>query len=311
MRDTKSNLLLIVSFMLLSLSLVLLSIWGYQFINSSQKENSTANKRMQSTTVNSGCTPDSMLKIYTSTIKNLDARIDSVKVSTDSLTGNADKQLNEINTIKSEVDSFLKIKNSKYTFTTESKKIQELQSKIVQLQNQNIDIEKENKRLKAALLYADQEKGVQNQHVNSLSGTTKPPVIKTTLNQAYVVKDILITALHIKDNKELETFKAAETEKLSGSFIIKSSIIRKNVNIFISVLRPNEKAGENSAWNVGSFYTPEGLKFYTNKIPASLDKDEEKQLHFSLIGANFKKGVYTVLIYSNGLIIGKTVKSLS
>jgi predicted RNase H-like nuclease (RuvC/YqgF family) len=249
MRDTKSSLLLVVSFLLLSVSLVFLSIWGYQFINRNQKENSTLNKGVQSTTVNDGSTHDSMIKIYTSTIKNLDARIDSVKVSTDSLIGNVDNQLNEINTIRDEVNAFLKIKNSKNTFTTESEKIQELQSKVVQLQNQNINFEKENKQLKAALQYTDQDKAVKSQHINSLSSATKPPVIKTTPTQTFVVKDILIMALQVKDNKELETFKAAETKKLSGSFIIKSSITRKNVNIFIAVLRPNGKAGQNSAWD--------------------------------------------------------------
>jgi hypothetical protein len=77
------------------------------------------------------------------------------------------------------------------------------------------------------------------------------------------------------------------------------------------VLRPNGKAGQNSAWDAGTFYTPEGIKIYTNKISVSFEKDEEKQLHFSLSWANLKKGNYTVLIYSNGLIIGRLIKSLS
>lgn len=312
MRDTKSSLLLIVSLLLLSLSLVLLSIWGYQFFSSSQKEISKPHKKIQlTTTTDTVSTYDSLLKIYTSTINKLDSRIDSVKVSTDSLIGNVDVKLNEINTLKDEINAILKNKSSKETLTTARGKIDELQLKVAQLQNRNFNIEKENKRLKAMLQELDEDKDGSSQHINVAPAHSKSPVSKTTPTQAFVVKDIVVTALQVKDNKELETFKASETEKLSGSFIIKSNIPRKNANIFIAVLHPNGKAGQNSDWEAGTFYTPEGIKIYTNKIPTSFEKGEEKQLYFSVSADNFEKGNYTVLIYFNGLIIGRLVKSLS
>lgn len=314
MKDNKSSLLLVVSLLLLSLSLVLLSIWGYQFFKGNNQKDGIASENAPSAAINNN-TRDSLMDVYAKTISKLDVRIVAAKNTADSLMGNVNDKITEINSLKDEIKLLLKNKVSKESLNTAREKINKLQVKIDELQQKNLSIENENKQLKALLQQYDKGAVAPAATVNP-AGANKIPQSSTTGNkpvlaQSFVLTGIRVNAFAVKDDKETETLKATEANKINGSFTIKSGTANDNVDIYVTVLQPNGKVVQNSDWEVGTFETPEGRKIYSHKIHTRFDAGEEKLLHFSLAGENFEKGNYTVLIYQNGTVIGKLVMSLS
>jgi peptidoglycan hydrolase CwlO-like protein len=149
MRDTKTSLLLVLSLLLLSLSLVLLSIWGYHFYFSSQRDKEKKDSLINIVSAGSEKTNairDSLQEVYAATIIKLDNRIDSTKNTADSVIGNVDNNLAEINKLKEDIAAILKKNNSIEDLGTAREKIDELQQKVEQLRNRNLDVEKENKK---------------------------------------------------------------------------------------------------------------------------------------------------------------------
>lgn len=313
MRDTKSSSLIVLSVFLLSMSLIFLCIWGYNFFSGTQKQKTEllTNKAPANAAISNNLR-DSLLKIYTATIDKLDSRIDSTKMSADSLLGNVDSKLIEINKLKEGISIILKNKNGIADLGTAREKIDELQVKVAQLQNRNLNIEKENKRLKALLQQLTTDKDVSGQHFGRLPATDKMCSGKTNAIPVFIAADIRLTALVIKDDKEEETLQGDETEKLKGSFNVKSNNYQNgSADMVVVVLQPNGKVLQNSIWESGVFDTPEGKRIYSVKLHFDYSNGEAKQLQFSLNTDKFQKGNYIVEIYHNGSIIGKIVKFLS
>ena len=313
MRDNKSSSLILLSLVLLSLSLVFLCLWGYNFYNDTQKQKAILLENKKTPFIaTSNNIRDSLLNIYTSTIDKLDSRINSTKISTDSLLGNIDNKLNEINKLKEDIVAILKNKNSTTNLGTASEKIEELQLKIAQLQNHNLEVENGNKNLKTLLQQIVAEQNLGGQNSSRLTVTDKLPTTKTTVTPVFTTADIRLTALTSNDEKNIETIEADETEKLNGSFIVKSNNYQsKSAEIIVVLIQPNGKVLQNSVWEAGTFDTPEGKKNYSDKMHFDYSPGELKKLQLSLSTEKFQKGNYTIQIYYNGSIIGKMVKSLS
>ncbi|MDB5278135.1 MAG: hypothetical protein JWR61_3090 [Ferruginibacter sp.] len=315
MKDNKSSLLLVVSLLLLSLSLVLLAIWGYQFFNNNNKGNSSLQKQTPSVASINANLRDSLLDAYSRTINKLDVRIGTAKNTADSLMENVDDKITEINSLKEEIRILLKNTVSRESLNNAREKINELQRKIDQLQNNIITVENENKQLKALLQQYDKD-GYDQQHNNAAQSPSAPPAKLPAAEKKSPAPTLLLTGIRVmafsaKDDKEQETLKASETEKINGSFTVKSNAANDNADIYVCIMQPNGKVVQNSDWEVGAFDTPEGRKIYSHKIHTSFDSGEEKLLHFSVGADNFEKGNYTVVIYYNGQVIGKLVMSLS
>jgi hypothetical protein len=313
MRENKSTSLIILSLLLLTLSLVFLCLWGYNFYNDTQKQKVFLLKKSNTPTIaTSNNIRDSLLTIYTSTIDKLDSRINSTKISADSLLGNIDNRLNEINRLKEEIVVILKNKSNSTNLGAASEKIGELQLKIDQLQSQNREIENGNKNLKKLLqqIIAEENSGAQN--LNRPSGADKLLGAKINSLPVFTTADIRLFALTSKDEKDMETTEADETEKLNGSFTVKSNNYQsKSAEIIVVVTQPNGKVLQNSVWEAGTFDTPEGKKNYSDKMHFDYSPGEAKKLQLSLSSEKFQKGNYTIQIYYNGSVIGKMVKSLS
>jgi TolA-binding protein len=315
MRDTKTSLLLVLSLFLLSLSLVLLSIWGYNFYFSNQSNTikTDANTNLSASGQKTNAIRDSLQKIYASTITKLDSRIDSTKNAADSVIGNVDNNLSEINKLKEEIAIILKKNNSIEDLGTAREKIDELQQKVEQLRNRNLDVEKENKRLNALLAQLTNNKEDVDENSKRPNSINKLVSEKTIPVPPFIASDLHLTALMVGDNDaEKETTEADETEKIAGSFIVQNKNNQnKTADIMVVVLQPNGKVLQNSIWETGTFDTPEGKKIYSHKMHFECSKGEAKRLLFSLVTDKFERGNYIVQIYYNGAVIGRMVKSLS
>ncbi len=316
MRDTKTSLLLVLSLLLLSLSLVLLSIWGYNFYFASQNDKVKTNTPINIVSAvgqNTNAIRDSLEKIYTSTINKLDSRIDSTKNAADSAIGNVDNNLAEINKLKEEITIILKKNNGVADLGTAREKIDKLQQKVEQLQNRNLDVEKENKRLNALLVQLTSDKaGVEenSKHRNSIARQVSENIDATP---GFIASDMHLAALAVNDDDiEKETSEADETEKITGSFIVKGrNNSSSTIDVMVVVLQPNGKVLQNSVWESGTFDTPEGKKTYSHKVHFEYQKGEAKKLLFSLSTDKFEKGNYIFQVYYNGSVIGRMVKTLS
>ena len=316
MRDTKSSLLLVLSLFLLSISLVLLSIWGFHFYTTTQKDKEQTNAAIDipsSAIATSNTFHDSLQKIYTATIGELNTRIDSTKNTANYPAVNEENKLIEINKLKEEIAVILKDNYNIADLGTAREKIVDLQQKVEQLQNRNLDVEKENKRLSALLEQLINKKGEADQSIKQPVTANKIPTDKIMEAPAFFASDLRLSALRINDNnKEEETSEADETEKLAGSFIVKGRINQNsNADIIVVVVQPNGQVLQNSIWEAGTFDTPEGKKNYSDKLHFEYSKGETKRLLYSLTTDKFQAGNYIVQIYYNGSVIARMVKVLS
>jgi hypothetical protein len=306
MRDTKSLSLLLLSSVLFLLSIILLCTWGYQYYHQIQQDKTQLITNTAPLVPDS--TRDSLLKIYKVTLNNLDSRMDTAWYYADSLKGNLDINLKEFYRLRDEIAALLQDKNTNADLNIASKKIGELQQKINLLRYKNTDVENENKRLKAVLeLMAKESNGIEQ---NSKLIERENINLNARVNALVSISAANLNLSALANNEQQETTEARQTEKLVGSFTIKSNYNSK-ADFVIVVLQPDGQVLQKSAWESGSFETKEGRKIYSCKLRCETAKGESKQLNFSLTAEKYLKGNYTMKIYHNGILIGKTNKLLS
>lgn len=308
MRDTKSLSLLLLSSVLFLLSIILLCTWGYQYYHQIQDDKTKATIVKNTPPAVPDGTRDSLLNIYKATLNSLNTRFDTASYYTDSLTGKLDINLKEFYRLRDEIAVLLQDKNATVDINLARKKIGELQQKVDLLKYKNTDVETENKKLKAILEeMARQTKGIeQNTKLIEKENNNLAEKINTLV--AVSAANLNLSAL--ANNDQQETTEAVQTEKLVGSFTVKSNMTAR-CDIVVVVVQPNGQVLQKSAWESGSFETPEGKKIYSCKIRCETARGENKQLNFSLTADKYLKGKYTMQIYHNGVLIGRMNKTLS
>lgn len=141
MKDTKSLLLLILSFLLIIVSLALLWTWGYNYGREKSKP-----PIVNHDTFSAGLlSEDSLNELYNQAVSNLN-NLDSALTKADSLKMDITGKLSEFYKLRDEIAAM----QGKSDMSSE-KNINELQSKVNELSNQNKEIIKENERLTALL----------------------------------------------------------------------------------------------------------------------------------------------------------------
>lgn len=317
-RDSKSLLLLLFPIGLLFLSLVVLFGLGFRFYFKGQNTApATVIINKDSASVAIGVR-DSLQKIYTATINELDNRLDSIWNNTDTLAGNLDIKLNEFYKLRKEITSILKTGSNRNDFGLASQKIGELQQKVEELSRRNLDVENENKRLNDILAQLkNNPKNSEPVAVRTIADN-KPVVEKNTTASSntvpvsFTATDIRLAAVKLTDDKEEETANAEQTEKLVATFVVKNNFSQfNNTEVDVVVVQPDGQVLQPSAWETGTFNTPEGKKVYSGKMRFEYSKGENKRLRLSLSAEKFQQGNYIMHLYHNGTLIGKTVKQLS
>ncbi len=311
MKDSKTLLLLVVSVLLILVSCALLWTWGYNFNNFTKNKQGTV-YIIKDSTASANATRDSLQKIYRATINNM-GTLDSTWTQADSLKGNLDVKLSEFYKLRNEIAVILKNPAKKEDLDLARQKIGELQKRVDQLRDKNLDVEKENKRLYAVLqqLTNEQKQAVQN--IKPVVFENREPVNNNNAatTTAFTTSDIRLAAMMVDEGKEQETLQALQTDKLVGSFSVKNNASQyNNTEVVVVILQPDGKTLQNSAWETGRFDTREGKKVYSCKVSFEYNKGETKRLSFSLNTDRSLKGNYTVQLYHNGTLIGKTVKTL-
>ena len=307
MKDIKSVLLIL-------LSAGLISTWVYHLYDKTIYSKRHTEVYIKDSTAVADAVRDSLQKIYSLTINNLDIRLDSTKGNADSLKNQLNTKLGEIYKLRNDIGDILKNRSAtKADLNIAREKIGELQQKMDELRNQNNDMEEEKKRLTGVLDQLSTDMKGLEQNVKRLDEENKTLTEKINLASVFVASEIKLTPVTVKNSKEQETSDAKKTSKFIISFTVQNNISENaNAEVVIIVTQPNGQVLQNSVWDAGSFDTRnEGRKNYSLKMKFEYQKGEPKHLLFSLNADSYQKGNYTLQIYHNGILIGKTIKTLS
>jgi len=306
MKDNKFYPLLTISIILLLASFVLLCILGYNFYTRAQQEKQlvSVTKKIDQPKNN---TRDSLQKIYTATVDKFQVgnQIDSTTLSkADSLQLNLDTKLSDYIKLKNEIGSLLNNNSSIADLNLAKQKIDELQTKVIELSNRNLNVENENKRLNALLAqYLATNTNVKQPQANNNSVIVE----RTSPDAPFTASELRLTANN-ENNAEVSSAEAAE--KFVGSFAVKNNTNLSNAELMVVVVQPDGRVLKN-AWESGTFDTNEGKKVYSRKLKFDYSKGEVKRLNFSLDADEIQKGSYIMQLYNKGKLIGKAVKTVS
>lgn len=307
MKDNRFFPLLALSVLFLIVSFVLLCVLGYNFYtqDKASKQNAAASVPTKIKNTATEKTRDTLQQLYAAAVNTItpDTKIDSAFGAADSLqVGMIDNKLSDYYKLKGEINTLLKDSSSSMADLELARfKIKELQYKVDELKNRNVDVEKENKRLRALL-----EQFAVNNNAASPANTVAIENIKST-SPVFSASDLKLATAN---NDDAEVASADETEKFIGSLIVRNSLVQGMGEVMLVLIQPDGKVLRN-AWESGSFDTDGGKKVYSRKIKFDYNKGEARRLNFSVPADNIQKGAYTLQVYNNGKVIGKTVRVVS
>ena len=307
MKDIKPLLLVLLSF-------GLVSTWIYHIYDKtaySQRKTAVYEKDPLSV---ANAVKDSLNKLYSATIRELDTRLDSTQTSAASLQSRLDRKLQEINKLKLEISNILGKRNfSKSDLGLARQKIGELQKKVDDLNDQNLSMEEEKKQLGNTLLELTQNVDSLQLNIRRLSVENEVLNEKVKLANVFVASEVKIEAVDVKGSSEETTSQAKKADKFVASFIVQNRINQfLNVEVTTVLIQPDGQVMQSTVWDSGTFDVKnEGRKNFTRKIKFDYEKGEQKNLLFTVDTEKCQKGIYTFQVWHNGIMIGQATKKLS
>jgi chromosome segregation ATPase len=306
-KDIRSSLLVM-------LTVGLVGTWAYHLFDKTRYSKQRKEVFIKDSIAVAQGVQDSLQKIYSLTINDLDAKLDSSKNTQGLLKGELQAKLTEIYRLRSEIAGILKKNNvKKEDLDLARRKAIELQMLVHDLQNQNTTIEEEKQQITAML-------DKVNVQVKSLETTNQQldqqnKVLTEKVNQAsaFFVSEVKLSPVTVKKDKEQETNSAEKTSKLVISFAVQNNIADyDNTEVYVVITQPDGKLLNDDVWESASTIDTknEGRKRYTRKIKFEYQKGERKNLNFSINADEYQKGTYLLQLYHNGYMIGQSSKAL-
>ena len=255
---------------------------------------------------------DSLQRIYTIALNDLDTQLESTKNNSDSLKGQLDFRILELNKLRNEIGDILKNKGANESdLNIARNKINELQRKINDLRSENSNMEQERSRLNNILEQLTTEMKGLEQNVKKLDDENKNLVEKINLASTFVASELRLSAMDVKSAKEQETSQSKKADKFVLSFAVQNNINDYNIaEVYVSVIQPDGQTLQSSVWESGTISTRSGQREFTRKVRFEYHKGEQKKLLFSLESNVFQEGNYTMQLYHNGTLIGQQVRTL-
>lgn len=257
---------------------------------------------------------DSLNKIYSATINDLDNRLNYSRVNADSLQSTLDNKLNEINRLKSEIGGILNRRHfSKNDLGTAKQKIKELRQRVNELRGQNLTMEEKKNQLTRVLEQLTQNADTLQQNIRRLSIENESLNEKISLASIFIASEIKIDAIQVKKSGEEITSQAKKTDKLVASFVVQNRVNQfSNAELTTVLIKPDGQVMQSTVWDSGSFDTKnEGTKSFTRKIKFDYAKGEQKNLLFTIDTGKCQKGIYIFQLWHKGIMIGQATKKLN
>lgn len=301
------------SLLLVLLSIGLVSTWIYHIYDKTIYSQRRTEVYVKDSAAVADAIKDSLTKIYSTTISELDYQLNSTRLNADSLKTRLDDKLEEINRLKMEIAGILNKQGfSKSDLSLARQKINELQQRADELTGQNLNMEDEKKQLSTVLEQLTLNVDTLQRNIRRLSDENQSLIEKVNLASIFIASDIKIDAIEVKGSSEESTSQAKKTDKFVASFVVQNRITQfDNAELTTVLIQPDGQALQSTVWDSGSFDTKnEGKKKYTRKIRFDYVKGEEKHLLFSIETEKCQKGTYTFQLWHNGILIGQATKTL-
>ena len=296
------------------LSTGLVGTWIYHLYDKTEYSNRRTEIFIKDSAAVADAIKDSLQKIYTATIRNLDSQLDSTQNNADSLQINLDTKLGEINKLRNEIGGILKNRNATSSDLKLAKsKIDDLQERINELRDQNDSMEEEKQRLTSILDQLNSEMKNLEQNIRKLGQENKEMTEKIFIASSFVVSEIDFHVADVRGSKEQSTTSARKADKFVASFSLQNNIADyETTEIFVIITEPGGRVLQNSIWNSGTFTSKtEGTKEFTRRVKFEYNKGESKKIVFSLDADKYEKGEYRMDVYHNGIKIGNSSYSLN
>lgn len=296
------------------MSFGLVGTWIYHLYDKSQYSNQKIKEvYIKDSVAIADAVRDSLTKIYSSTINDLDARLDSSENNADSLQNQLDEKLKEIEKLKNEIAGILKNRTvNKSDLSIARKKIAELQQKVDDLTSQNTTVEEEKTMLNGKLQQLTEDIDGLQKNIRQLTEENKGLTEKINLASVFIASEMSLNAIETRKQKEEETFVAKRASKFVVAFLVQNPIYDfTNTEVITVVIQPDGQVLQNSDWDAGTFETKtQGTKKFTRKIKFDYAKGDQRKIIFSLDNEKFQKGTYTLQLWHKGVMIGQTIKKL-
>ena len=296
------------------LSVGLVGTWVYHLYDKAQYSNRRTEIFIKDSTAVAQGVQDSLQKIYSYTINDLDARLDSTRNTAGMLQGELQNKLTEINRLRSEIATILTKNNiKKEDLDLARKKSVELQRLVAELQSKNSTVEEEKKQISAVLDKVNLQVKDMEGVVQKLDQQNKALTEKITVASTLVASELALVPVAVKNDKEQETNQAKKASKFVISFIVQNNISDYDItDIYVVVTQPDGSIVRNEdLWENSILTLPNGKRLtYTRRVRFEYQKGEAKKLIFSLNAEDYLKGTYAIQVYHNGAMIGQTLKTL-
>lgn len=297
------------------LSVGLVGTWVYHLYDKTQYSQRRTEVYIKDSIAVAQAVQDSLQRIYSHTINNLDAELDSTKSTAGQLQGQLSTKLVEINKLRTEIASILKRNNfKKEDLDLARKKTVELQQLVAELQNKNTSIEEEKKQITDVLEKVNVQVKSLEGNVQKLGQENKVLTEKINLAEAFVTSELKLAPVMVKNDKEQETNQSKKTSKLVISFAVQNNMTAyQNADVYVVITQPDGRILKNDdVWETSTINLQSGGRInYTRRIRFEYQKGEAKPIIFSLNPEEYLPGTYTLQVYHNGYMIGQTMKALN
>jgi hypothetical protein len=296
------------------LSVGLVGTWVYHLYDKAQYSNRRTEIFIKDSTAVAQGVQDSLQKIYSYTINDLDARLDSTRNTAGMLQWELQNKLAEINRLRSEIATILTKNNiKKEDLDLARRKSVELQRLVAELQSKNSTVEEEKKQISAVLDKVNLQVKDMEGVVQKLDQQNKALTEKITVASTLVASELALVPVAVKNEKEQETNQAKKASKFVISFVVQNNISDYDItDIYVVVTQPDGSIVRNEdLWENSILTLPNGKRLtYTRRVRFEYQKGEAKKLIFSLNADEYLKGTYAMQVYHNGAMIGQTLKTL-
>ncbi len=260
-------------------------------------------------------TQDSLQRIYTSMIDDMDQRLSLTQTNADSMRGQLEVRLQEIETLRGEINAILQnSRSSKQDLASAQAKINQLQEMISSLEGQKHSMEEEKRQLTSTMSQLNQRVDSLTQDIRRLGDENKK--LATRVNEAsiFVASFIHLAGVTVKNGRETETSQLKKVSKFVVSFNIQNHISDyDNAEVFVAIIQPDGSVVKNDdIWESTTTTSATGAPIsYTRKIRFDYEKGQLRELIFSVSPEDFQKGTYTMRLFHKGVNIGESRLTLN
>ena len=290
------------------LAAALLGTWGYWLYKNNQSSQEITSHETKETAYMSA--RDSVQMLYNDAL----SRLDSITGNNNNLQGQLTDKTTEISKLKSEINSILKKKNATQAELAKAKDlINQLNSKIENLEADNARLTGENQQLTSANTQLTEEKTVLQQNLQTTTAEKDELASTVDVASTFSASNFHISPIHEKKNgKEKTTSTAKRVDKLVVSFDVENRIAKSGpADMYVIVTAPDGKVISDPSMNSGTFTTRnEGDKTFTSKVTVDYEQGTRKAMSVPIRQNDFQTGDYKIEVYHNGFKVGEGVKTL-